>query len=286
VPHRARIIALVALALVLLSAYTLSLPPSPRSVAFGRGSVVAFVHGLGGGSDQWLLAARRVAQEHRVVLVDLPGHGESAMPEPLSLARAAQALDLALLRETGGPVVLVGHSVGGLVAAAQACRRPGKVRALVLIETSLRPQFDSGERAAMLEALESDYQGLLRGAYIGFGRDSAQGEALYRQVAAMDPAVVKPWIRLALRADLSRRIAQLQCPLLVVLSGRSWPDGESWPKAAAALGYSRAPQVQAVRLQGSGHFAMLDRPARVADLILRFAEDLESGTDGVATSLR
>jgi pimeloyl-ACP methyl ester carboxylesterase len=270
---RTRIVVLAALALILLSARSLSPPPAPVSGAFGRGPVIALVHGLGSRAEHWLPAARLLARHHRVVLVDLPGHGQSAMPQPFSLERAAQALDLALGREGPEPLVLVGHSLGGLVAAAEACDRPGRVRALVLVETALRPQVDGQERAAALEALQKDYQGLVRDAYRAFGRDSAQGEALYREVAAMDPAVVKPWIRLAFSADLSARIARLRCPLLVVLAPRSWPDGEPWPVAAAALGYAEAPQVRPVRLEGCGHFVMLDRPAALARLIARFADE-------------
>jgi pimeloyl-ACP methyl ester carboxylesterase len=283
---RTRIVVLAALALILLGARSLSPPPAPISGALGRGPVIALVHGLGSHAGHWLPAARLLARRHRVVLVDLPGHGQSAMPQPFSLARAAQALDLALGREGTEPLVLVGHSLGGLVAAAEACERPGRVRALVLVETALRPQVEGRDRAAALEALREDYQRLVRDAYRAFGRDSAQGEALYREVAAMDPAVVRPWIRLAFRADLSARVARLQCPLLVVLAPRSWPEGEPWPVTAAALGYAQAPQVRAVRLDGCGHFVMLDRPAALAHLIERFVDELAAAPLALAAAVR
>lgn len=283
---RTRIVVLAALALILLSARSLSPPPAPLSGAFGRGPVIALVHGLGSRAEHWLPAARLLARHHRVVLVDLPGHGQSAMPQPFSLERAVQALDLALGREGPQPLVLVGHSLGGLVAAAEACDHPGRVRALVLVETALRPQVDGQERAAALEALRKDYQGLVRDAYRAFGRDSAQGEALYREVAAMDPAVIKPWIRLAFSADLSARIARLQCPLLVVLAPRSWPEGEPWSVTAAALGYAEAPQVRPVRLEGCGHFVMLDRPAALARLIARFADEPAAPPLAFASAVR
>jgi pimeloyl-ACP methyl ester carboxylesterase len=270
---RTRIVILAVLALTLVTARSLAPPPPSVTGAFGRGPVIVLVHGLGSRADYWLPTARVLARDHRVVLVDLPGHGSSAMPEPFSLERATLALDLALQRETREPVVLVGHSVGGLIAAAEACDHPSRVRALVLVETALRPQIDGRERAAALAALDRHYQGVVHDAYLAFGRDSAQGEALYREVAGMDPAVVKPWIRLAFTADLSERIARLSCPLLVVLAPRSWPEGEAWPVTAAALGYTAAPQMRAVRIEGCGHFVMLDRPGTLARLIARFADE-------------
>ena len=175
--------------------------------ALGRGPTVVLVHGLGSQAEHWLPVARNLGRDHRVVFVDLPGHGLAEMPRELSLEQAAFALDRAIREQGDEPVVLVGHSVGGLVAAAEALRAPGRVRALVLVETALRPQLAPPERGA----------------------------------------------------------------LLAVLAARSWPDSESWAVAGASLGYAAAPGVTPVRVEGVGHFVMLDRPALLADLIRRFA---------------
>lgn len=250
--------------------------PSPPLVhrAFGHGPTVVLVHGLGSRASDWLPTARRLAKHHRVVLVDLPGHGESAMPAPFSLGNASRGLARALDGEAGEPFLLVGHSLGGLVAAAAALEHPARLRGLVLVETALRPQVDAADRAALLQALDRDYDGLLHAAYLDFGRDSAQGEALYAEVARLDPATVKPWIRLAWTADLSRQAARLRVPVLAVLAPRSWGAGEPWSAAATALGYARVPHLRAVRLDGCGHFVMLDRPAELARLIERFATEV------------
>jgi pimeloyl-ACP methyl ester carboxylesterase len=259
-----------ALALALCGLRGLDAPAPPFHDAFGRGSTVVLLHGLGSSAGHWLPTARRLARRHRVVLVDLPGHGESAMPAPFSLDRAVEALDQALASESRVPVVLVAHSIGGLVATAEALEHPRRIRGLVLVETALRPQFEGAERDAMLSALDHDYQALLRSAYAAFGRDSAQGAALYAEVAALDSTSIKPWIRLALTADLSERVARLEPPVLVVLAARSWPVGEPWRQTARELGYTRLPRIQAARLDRCGHFIMLDRPAELAEAIERF----------------
>ena len=282
---RARVLALAALVLIFFSARTVPPPPAPLAAAFGRGPAIVLVHGLGSDAARWLPTARILARRHHVVLVDLPGHGATAMPRPFSLGRATQALDGALARASREPVVLVGHSLGGLVAAAEACDHPGRVRALVLIETALRPQAEGQERRSALAALDRDYAGTLRRAWGEFGRDSAQSAALYREVAALDPAVVKPWIRLALATDLSARMARLKCPLLVVLAPRSWPKGEPWVETAAALGYGAVPRVRAVRVDNCGHYVMLDQPDELARIIGRFADAPDGGPVVLATPL-
>ena len=153
---RASVLTFAALALVLFSAHAFSPQPSPLAAAFGQGPAIVLVRGLDSGLECWLPTARILARRHRVVFVDLPGHGDRAMPEPFSLERSTRALDVALARASREPVVLVGHSLGGLVAAAEACAHPGRVRALVLIETALRPQARGiGSRAALATDLSS-----------------------------------------------------------------------------------------------------------------------------------
>ncbi len=122
----------------------------------------------------------------------------------------------------------------------------------------------------MLAAVGDGYDALLRGAYASFARDPAQGEALYREAAALDSTSLKPWIRLVLTADLSGAAAKLRMPTLAVVSERSWEPGETWSHASSALGYTRVPHLEHVRIEGTGHFIMLDQPVRLARAIERF----------------
>jgi pimeloyl-ACP methyl ester carboxylesterase len=238
--------------------------------SFGRGTPIVLVHGLGSTRAHWLPTARILARDHQVTVVDLPGHGVSAMPEPFALDQAVAALDQSLAELGEGPVVLVGHSLGGLVCAAEAIAHPRRVKALVLVETALRPQVDPADRPALLNALDRDYANLVHGAYLDFGRDSAQGEALWREVATLDPDVVRRWIRLAWSTDLSNVADRIEAPVMTVLAPRSWGDDELWTVVRTALGYDRVPRLRPARVGKAGHFVMLDQPAALAALIESF----------------
>ena len=253
-------------------------PPSSAVVgAMGRGPTIVLVHGLGSDYDDWLPTARDLARDHRVVLVELPGHGITPMAAPFTLEQASLALDRAIAEESPhAPVVLVGHSIGGLVAAFEAKRAPQRVRELVLVETALAPQSSKAETDTLFAMLDHDWSGTLRTIYHSFGRDSVQSERLWREALQLRHDDMRQWIRVAVSADLSKEAAGLTMPVLAVLSSRSWEPGETWAHAATALGYASMPHLKGVRFDDCGHFLMLDAPERLASTIRRFCAPTDS----------
>jgi pimeloyl-ACP methyl ester carboxylesterase len=98
--------------------------------------VVLCVHGLGGSSLMWGLFAPLLADTHRVLAVDLFGHGGSGVPtgrRPDALTADRRLLDRFVREVVGAPVVLLGHSMGGVLTALQAASAPETIRRLVLL---------------------------------------------------------------------------------------------------------------------------------------------------------
>ncbi len=94
----------------------------------GGGSPVVFCHGLFGQGKNWTTIAKALADEHRVVLVDMPDHGQSPWSERFDYVAAAD--QVAALLSADDPVALVGHSMGGKIAMLVALRHPELVARL------------------------------------------------------------------------------------------------------------------------------------------------------------
>lgn len=102
----------------------------------GSGPVVLAVHGLGGSGRYWEGLLRATGGEVTVVAPDLAGFGRSDKPRSAPYDRPSHLDDLdAVVGTLGGSgrVVLVGHSLGGIVAALWAARNPERVAALALV---------------------------------------------------------------------------------------------------------------------------------------------------------
>jgi pimeloyl-ACP methyl ester carboxylesterase len=98
--------------------------------------VVLCVHGLGGSALTWGLLAPFLTATHRVLAVDLFGHGGSGVPtgsSPGAVPADRRLLDRFVREVVGEPVVLLGHSMGGVLTVLQAAAAPETVRRLVLL---------------------------------------------------------------------------------------------------------------------------------------------------------
>ena len=106
-----------------------------RSVRAGTAPpTLVLIHGYGESLTTWRSVFDRLAEDHQVIALDLPGSGGSDKPDssyslPALTERLSRFLDL----WTEGPVVIVGHSMGGEVAASLALARPDRIERAILI---------------------------------------------------------------------------------------------------------------------------------------------------------
>src|SRR5437870_1731680 len=162
----------------------------------GTGPTMILVHGLGGSHANWLAVGPGLAAHARVLAPDLPGFGRTPLAGRSARVRAnVELLDRLLDAVDGGPAVLVGNSMGGLIAMMEAAARPEKVAALVLVGPAQpRPRGALLDPAVALTFAAYAFPGVgerflrWRAAWLG-------PERLVRQTLALccaDPASVPP----------------------------------------------------------------------------------------------
>jgi pimeloyl-ACP methyl ester carboxylesterase len=271
--------------------------------------VIVLTHGWGLDSTIWNYAKRHLA-DYRLVLWDLPGLGRSKLPKGRTLSLDDFAADLATVIEQVGdrPVVVVGHSIGGMTIQTLARDNPAlfarRVAGVVLLNTTytnpLKTMIAPGLMTALrwpliepmmrvaiwlqplawLSAWQSYFSGSAHLANrLGFGRYVTRSQLEHTTLlATRNPPGVQAKGNLAMfRWDASAVLPQIRKPVLV-LGG----DADLITKLEASREIADA--IPAARLQvveGVNHMGFLERADYYNPAILAFAKAVQSGPVGV-----
>ncbi len=252
-----------------------------RRVAYlerpGRGPALVLLHGFAAQKDAWLDFADALPRGRRLLIPDLPGHGDSgAGPGDYGARRLADEVGAWLAATANGPADLAGNSLGGLVATLVAAERPGLVRRLVLMDPAgvpapRRSGLDSllatGQNP-LIPTTRADYDRLVT---FVFARDPGiPGPA--RDVLAAETRERAPFLR-ALFANLQGATGDLrpilpavQQPTLVIWGERD----RVLDPSAAPLWIGALPDARLALLPGVGHAPMMEAPDDTARLTSDF----------------
>lgn len=224
----------------------------------GTGRPVLFLHGAGG-AGEWTPLHARLAQSYHVIAPTHPGFGRSEDLPNLSSVRDFALFYLELLDRRGlDSLVVVGHSLGGWIAAEMAVWQPQRFSKLVLVSAA-------GLRREGVAQPDLFAQSLVPAGAVG---DSllSNPEALERRIrdrATMARVAWNPYIH---DPHLPDRLYRLRMPTLLV-----WGDQD--PLIPPAIGERWAELLPDTRLRlvaGAGHPVHREQPDEVARLIEEF----------------
>ena len=119
----------------------------------GRGAAVVALHGLTASYVSFMGVAERLAGRRAVFALDLRGRGDSEKPAgPFGMVQHARDVAAAMRAMGLGPSVIVGHSMGGFVAAALAAQEPDLVAGVVFIDGGYAPAIAAAGPQQALDA--------------------------------------------------------------------------------------------------------------------------------------
>ena len=253
----------------------------------GEGNPVVFVHGLGGQWQNFIETLPRIAQERRVLALDLPGFGSSEMPAggEISIQEYGKVVDgfcevLGLER-----VALVGNSMGGFIAAEVTIQNPERVERLVLISAA---GITSSNILHAPTRLIGRVAKVVTAATTVSHHRRMSSRPVTRHVAlalvARHPCKLRAdaaWeglikgagrdgfeaaLMASVKYDYRDRLEEIECPTLII-----WGENDSVISVEDAHEYERLiSDSRKTVMEDTGHVPMMERPRAVNDVVLEF----------------
>ena len=257
-------------------------------VEMGEGPPVVFIHGLSGCWQNWLENIPHMARRHRVLALDLPGFGESELPqEEISIPGYGRFVD-AFLGEIGVErAALIGNSMGGFIAAETSIAHASRVEKLVLVSAAGLVRVGNRELMLLDRAVRLGHPlvaaFLARRAYLVrrprlrkqmlFGVVHYPGRIAPELAYEVASGAGKPGFMDALQAivkyDFRDRLPEIEDPTLIV-----WGRNDRIVPVAGAHEYAQLiPNSRLEVWDDTGYLPMLERPGRFNDLLDEFLAD-------------
>ena len=246
---------------------------------------VVMLHGFTGSKENWYPLAAALGGRYRVLIPDLPGWGESERKPGAVYGFTEQAANVeAFIRalSPGKPVVLLGHSMGGGIAAVAAARYPREIA-----------------KVGLLDAAGVRFKDNAFGLDVLAGRNpfAVEDEASLKRYIdiVFHDARAKPWLPwpastalirkrradAGFEQDVLARIGRSEDSLLPGQEAANirqpalllWCRQDAVIDASALELYAqRIPQARKVLLDGCGHMSLVERPAEVAGAVVALVD--------------
>ena len=250
-----------------------------RSVAYddaGEGQPVLFVHGFPHHRKLWAPQLRALAGHSRAIAVDLPGFGESDMPERFSMESWADGLARFLDALSIDRAVIAGLSMGGYVTFAFWRRHRDRVLALVLADTRAGADTEEGKakrretiELARREGPTAVARAMLPG-MVGKSTREREPSVVATMRAMLESASVDSIVgaseAMIERADSTTLLSTIDVPTLIICGEE---DVLTPPKESRAM-HAAIPGSRLEIIPAAGHVSNIERPAAVNQVLAEF----------------
>jgi sigma-B regulation protein RsbQ len=247
-----------------------------------EGRPILFAHGFGCDQGMWRFVAPDFEVDHRVVLFDQVGSGNSDLsaydPEKYGSLRGYATDVVEICRELGlTDVVFVGHSVSAMIGVLAAQEAPELFGALVMIGPSpryvddgdYRGGFSRADIVGMLDSLESNHLGWsaqMAPVIMGNPDRPELGQELTSSFCRTDPEIARRFARVTFLSDNRRDLAAVTVPTLVLQCS----DDVIAPEFVGRYVHESIPGSTFTQLSATGHCPNLSAPEETTSAIRAF----------------
>ena len=240
----------------------------------GSGPVLILTHGYSSTSAMWEGQIDALSKHHRLVLWDMRGHGQSDYPDdPSAYSEAHTVADIAaLLDEVGARRAIVGGlSLGGYMSLAFYRTHPGRVSALLIIDTGPGFKKDDARAAWNRRAHDTGDRFEREGLAVLTSASRERSTVSHRDASGLAHAA---------RGMLTQRDARvieslpdIKVPALVVVGADDAPF-----LAASDYMAAKIPGARKLVIPAAGHAVNIDQPQAFIDAVLPFLDGVSKAT--------
>jgi len=240
--------------------------PIHYSVA-GKGEpALVFVHCGGCNRNFWENQVAEFSKTHRVVTIDLPGHGESGSGrKSWSIESYSDDVKTVVTKLDLKRVVLVGSSMGGPIIVETAKRMPERVVGIVPVDAlqNVEQKLPPEQVDAVIKQLQADYKAAMTGLLNQFLFSANTPEAVktrvINEVVSRQPEAALAILKGIISYDPAPALREVKVPIKAINSDLNPTKVE--------VNRKYAPQFDAVIIKGTGHYPMLEDPTRFNQML-------------------
>ena len=234
---------------------------------------VVLIHGWSCDKSYWAMQVAALSQDFRIIALDLGGHGDSGAGRKAWTVNSFGRDVAAVVEATGsGPVVLVGHSMGGNVAVAAAQLIGERTQAVVWVDTyrKLGSPRSPEEIQELLAPFRDNFQArtdsYVRGMF-GPSADEALVQVVTERMAAARPAIAVPALESSLTfgRTITKTLKEMKTPVVAINAAAPLAEVQSMQRQG----------VEVVSMADVGHFPMMEAPQRFNDILRAVLERVQ-----------
>jgi pimeloyl-ACP methyl ester carboxylesterase len=263
--HMARFVLFIA-CLLCIQGVSADTAPSPDGIPIvyevhGAGEpTLVFIHGWSCDRTYWKPQLEAFSKKHKVIAIDLAGHGESGAGKREEWTMAAFGGDVAAVLEKLDVkgAVLIGHSMGADVVTEAALRAPGRVTGLVWLDqyNQLGTPRDPKQVEQFMANIRANFPETTQKFVRGMFPPTAEPKLVDKVAADMSSAPPEIAVdalheTLINEPNVREALAELKVPVITINPASAPIDEASLKKHG----------VEVIRMPGVGHFLMMENPA-------------------------
>lgn len=230
-----------------------------------EGKAVIFVHGSGGSSFSFTPVFEELKGKMRMLIPDLPEHGESGGVTPKSIGEYSQWVGSFLTAIGVSDFIIVGHSMGGAIAQHLALNKPQGLRGIVLISTGAKLKV----HPKIFEGLKDDFGNFCRwlsGMVVGKNAPVELKDEILEQLMMTTPSVFLNDLRCCDAFDIRERLGEIDAPALIIAG----TEDVLTPLCCAEYLAQNIRNATLKIINSTGHSPVLEAPGIVNGAILEF----------------